>query len=159
MANETKETVPFKEQMAAERKYYLGYTDTIPGTDVKISDARREHDGRQAEDNKAMERRRIDYLKREMPQEGVERTTVVTPGVLVNVEPKSQIEISEAEILAIDTELDPAAAAEAERKALLKASKADLLEQASAVRELPPDANVTKEKLADIILVEKGSIE
>lgn len=158
-------TTSFKDQMDAERQYYLGKTDTIPGTDKTISDARAEHREREADSARKLEERRIAYLKSEQPQEGVVHTTVVTPGVLASVEPKSQIEVSEAEIEAIDsgaadnTNIAQPQDLVAPREKLMKEGKESLYEQASGLRQLGPVGDYNKEQLADVILAEKDNIE
>jgi len=163
MAEETVNS--FKDQMSAERKYYLGYSDTIPGTDISVDDAKKEHQDKQAEANKAMEERRIAYLKREQPQEGVVHTTIVTAGVTAEIEPKSQIEISEAEIAAIDAGLnDNTSVPETPsvlppREKLLRESKENLFARLDGVRDIGDINDVTKDQIVDAILAEEGNID
>lgn len=160
MAEQEVPTKGFKEQMADERAFYLRKTDIIPGTDITVKDAKAEYEDQRAAANKASEERRIEYLKSRQPQEGVVRTTVVVPGVLANVEPKSQIEISEKEIADIESGAadnkivsgpsDPGLT----KEALLKETKETLYLQASGLRLIGPDTEYTKDQLADIILAE-----
>ena len=65
------------EQYRAERKYYLGYTDRIPGSDRLISEAKAEYRKGVKEEDERMEKRRREYLESQNI-EPVKQTTAVT---------------------------------------------------------------------------------
>lgn len=83
-------TLSLAEQQKIERKYYLGYSDTVPGTDTSVADARAEYRKVvEAQNEKDEERRKavLDAKAKEAVPEV--RTTVVTHDVITDIKPNA----------------------------------------------------------------------
>lgn len=128
-----------KEQFKAERKYFLGYSDKVPGTGQKVSDARKEYqelnDAAEADQQKARDEFNASV---ELTNDQSVRTTVVGNSV-------------------VDLQLSPNAAAPVEAPTdplteLMKESKGDLVRRAEeAGISVVPDS-MTKADIAALIL-------
>lgn len=143
------DVVSLNDQMRAERKYYLGYEKTIPGTDTQVSDARKEYRDKVTEDNIAQEQRRLARFKGAQKDENVVvRTTVVTPGVLADVAGKTQVEVSEAEIAVLQ---DPDKTGPTVEELVKDHSKAELVDMVRETRGIEEPTG-TKTDLAETIV-------
>lgn len=134
----------FEEQMSAERKYYLGYTDTIPGSGTKIADAKKEYRKQVDAENKRMEERRQAVLAKVEPETFV---STVGNGELVEVQRRPLAE-SGSPIYAPEPE--PATAASTPEE-LAKLSKKELTDKALEEHSHVIPDGMKKDEIIDVI--------
>lgn len=144
------------EQHKAERKYYLGYSETIPGTDIKVADARAEYRKKvEAQNEKDEERRKavLDNLAKDRTPEI--RTTVVTHDIVAEVKPNDPTPPPLAPAPADQVPETPVDVRT--RESLLKLAKEDLRQIAVEERSVAdvPDT-MTKDDIITLILGENN---
>ncbi len=86
-----------KAQFADERKYYLGYTDKVPGSDKTVAEVRKEHEAAVAKDAEETEAKRQEWLATvERSPDNDVRTTAVTHGVVRETQVPTPVAVAEA---------------------------------------------------------------
>jgi hypothetical protein len=138
-------TKTLEQQLSAERAYYLGQTDKIPGSDVPVADAKTAYREELRKYNDGIAQRRAEVAAELAP---IVDTTAVTFDVTAEV--SRPVVAPEQNIIgnAADT---PAAGTERTREDLEKLSKAQLIAIAEEERSHQVPDSMTKSDIIDII--------